>query len=71
MKEDFQNGCLLEELLHKFNHITNLNDFRDENDRSATMNNFARLHDVLNVGVKFDTNITRDIINKKLGVLAN
>ena len=72
MEEDFQNGYLLGELLHKFNQLTNLNDFRDENDRSAAMNNFARLHDVLrNVGVKFDTNTTRDIMNKKPGVIAN
>ena len=72
MEEDFQNGYLLGELLHKFNQLTNLNDFRDENDRSAAMNNFARLHDVLrNVGVKFDSNTTRDIMNKKPGVIAN
>jgi hypothetical protein len=35
MEEDFQNGYLLGELLHKFNQLTNLNDFRDENDRCA------------------------------------
>lgn len=30
MEEDFSNGYLLGELLHKFNQLTNLEDFRDE-----------------------------------------
>ena len=30
MEADFSNGYLLGELLHKFNQLTNLEDFRDE-----------------------------------------
>jgi hypothetical protein len=30
MEKDFANGYLLGELLHKFNQLTNLSDFRDE-----------------------------------------
>ena len=30
MEEDFSNGYLLGELLHTFNQLTNLEDFRDE-----------------------------------------
>ena len=72
IEADFSNGYLLGELLHKFNQLTNIEDFRNDNTRAAKMLNFDILHQVLqNVGVDFKVKTAEDIMNCKPGVISN
>ncbi|MCQ2816970.1 MAG: hypothetical protein MJ252_06870 [archaeon] len=72
MEEDFANGYLLGELLHKFNQLTNMDEFRNDNSRESQIRNFDILHQVLsNVGVKFTPQTAKNIMNKKPGVVSN
>jgi hypothetical protein len=70
MERDFANGYLLGELLYKFNQLTNFREFVDGNDRMSKINNFTLLQGVLkNIGVNFDMNIAKQIIEGRKGVV--
>jgi hypothetical protein len=70
MERDFANGYLLGELLYKFNQLTNFREFVDASNRMSKISNFTLLQGVLkNIGVNFDMNIAKQIMDGKKGVV--
>ena len=70
MERDFSNGYLLGELLYKFNQLTNFRDFSDRGDRNSKISNFTLLQQVLkNIGVLFDMNVAKQIMEGTKGVV--
>ncbi len=70
MERDFSNGYLLGELLYKFNQLTNFREFVDASNRMSKISNFTLLQGVLkNIGVNFDMNIAKQIMEGKKGVV--
>ncbi len=70
MERDFANGYLLGELLYKFNQLTNFREFSDGGDRNSKISNFTLLQQVLkNIGVLFDMNVAKQIMEGKKGVV--
>jgi hypothetical protein len=68
LTEDFRNGYLLGELLHKYNQQHHFNKFVDRETPDAKIKNFCLLEPTMRqIGVFFNSQIAFDIINAKPG----
>lgn len=71
MEEDFSNGYLFGELLHKFSQITNFNEYKNSEDEQIKITNFKLLEKAFrDIGIKIEKGRIFDLINKKRGVAA-
>ncbi|NXJ36414.1 SPEF2 protein, partial [Ciconia maguari] len=66
--EEFSNGYLLGELLHKYGLQDDFNQFSQSRVANAKLNNFSRLEPTLHLlGVQFNENVAQDIMTGQHG----
>ncbi|KAM9213773.1 sperm flagellar protein 2 [Leptosomus discolor] len=66
--EEFSNGYLLGELLHKYGLQDDFNQFSESRVANAKLNNFSRLEPTLHLlGVQFNENVAQDIMTGRHG----
>ena len=67
--EDFSNGFLFGELLHKYNLIKNFYSYKDNNNQETKLTNLKLLETTLReLNIKIERGRISDILNKKRGV---
>ncbi|KAM4579456.1 sperm flagellar protein 2 [Fundulus diaphanus] len=70
--KDFSNGYLFGEILHKYQTQEDFNRFLKNDTSISKLNNFSRLEPSLQLlGVFFDKNTARDLMQEKQGVATN
>ncbi|XP_056181719.1 sperm flagellar protein 2 [Falco biarmicus] len=68
LSEEFSNGYLLGELLHKYGLQDDFNQFSQSRVTHAKLNNFSRLEPVLRLlGIQFNENVAQDIMTGRHG----
>ena len=71
-EEDFKNGYLLGEILHKYNQQLNFKEFKDEDNREYKIKNFRLIFPTLKcLKVSFDSKVCDKIIAKEKDVAKN
>jgi len=71
LDEDFSNGYLFGELLHRYQQITNFNEYKYKDDHETRVSNLKNVETSLrDLNIKLDKGRIFDILNKKKGVAA-
>jgi hypothetical protein len=69
LEEEFSNGYLFGELLHKFKLITNFFEYKNSNDEETQLRNLRNVETAFkNMNIKLDKTRIFDIKSKKKGV---
>jgi len=71
IEEDFSNGFLFGELLHRYQQISNFIDYKNKEDHETKVSNLKNVETSLrDLNVKLDKGRIFDILNQKRGVAA-
>lgn len=69
IEEDFSNGYLFGEILHKYKQISNFNEYRNKDDLNYKIRNFKFIEKAFKeLSIKLERARLEDIINKKRGI---
>ena len=69
IEEDFSNGFLFAEILHKYKQIINFNEYKNREENDYKTNNFKLLEKAFkDLYIKIERGNLEDIIQKKRGI---
>lgn len=69
--EDFKNGYLFGELLHRYQQISNFNEYKNKDDQETKLSNLKNVETSLReLNIKLEKGRIFDVLNQKKGVAA-